>query len=214
MDEQPINPYQSPDTQSEYISRANLQQPHLFRETKIFAWLAGLCIAFTIPYTIVIFLLSQGMLVLEMDQLTSIDLLKTIIFTLGVIFYCIWKYRCACNARALSGMNLTYSPGWCVGYNFIPILSLFRPYQCMNDIFAKTYYALNRSYPKWLILSWWWSWILYNIFDRVAAKSESIEVTIACEALGSISAVLVIMLMTLLTRAQYEMDGRSGVHAH
>ena len=81
----------------------------------------------------------------------------------------------------------------------------------MNDIFAKTYYALNRSYPKWQILLWWWSWVLYNIFNRVAAKSESIEVTIACEALGALSAVLVILLMTLLTRAQYEMEGHSRI---
>jgi hypothetical protein len=50
----------------------------------------------------------------------------------AVICACIWQYRAASTARAL-GYQAKHSPGWGVGCWFVPIISLWMPYQAIRD---------------------------------------------------------------------------------
>ena len=198
-----LNPYQAPESQ-QVAGLANAPLDYHFREMKIFAWLAGACIAVNVPYTILVFLLSAQVVTFPMESLELVDGLHGIAFLVGVVFYCMWKYRCACNARYFYGGPLLYTPGWCVGYYFIPIMLLFRPYQCMKDIYEKTYFMIGHKAPVAAILTWWLTWILAGVVERVALASGEYAAVVLSHALTLLSSLLVLWVIFTLTRRQYE----------
>ncbi len=51
-----------------------------------------------------------------------------------IILFAMWIYRANFNARQLGAKNMKFTPGWSVGYYFIPFLNLWRPYQAMKEI--------------------------------------------------------------------------------
>ena len=54
------------------------------------------------------------------------------------IIYLMWLHRAYQNLPALGVTKLDATPGWAVGYYFIPILNLFRPYQTMVEILRES----------------------------------------------------------------------------
>lgn len=51
-----------------------------------------------------------------------------------IILFAMWIYRANFNARSLGAQKMKFTPGWSVGYYFIPFLNLWRPYQAMKEI--------------------------------------------------------------------------------
>lgn len=202
MESPNLNPYEAPSSQQ--LPPALPSSDNSFRKMGAFAWIAAISIGLTLPYSAFVCLLMLQIVVLPMEVVEMIDGLHGLNFFIGVIFYCMWKYRCACNARHFYGGPLLYTPGWCVGYYFIPIMMLFRPYQCMKDIFEKTYLVIEKKPPIGLVLVWWFSWIFSGIVGRIAMKSEDITMISIMLALSSLSALLVLCVIFTLTRRQYE----------
>ena len=60
-----------------------------------------------------------------------VDLVLVIV---TVTTFLLWVYRSNENLRALSGESMTFTPGWSVGWYFIPIVCLWKPYQVMKEI--------------------------------------------------------------------------------
>jgi hypothetical protein len=75
------------------------------------------------------------------------NLLGIVLLVVGVLFL-IWFHKALTNARSL-GLPLTRSPGWGVAGFFIPIVSLWFPYQSMRDLFPPTHPA------RGLVGRWW-----------------------------------------------------------
>lgn len=202
MESTPVNPYEAPSAPLPLDSPT--LQDRRFREMKIFAWLAAACISISFPYTLIIVLLWNEIVVLPMETLELIDQLYLIVFLLGVVFYCIWKYRCASNAIYFYGGPINYTPGWCVGYYFIPIVMWFRPYQCMKDIYEKTYLIFGQKSPNVLVLTWWLAWVISSLFGNVASRVEEPFLLILNKVISLPSAILVLWVIFTLTRRQYE----------
>jgi hypothetical protein len=68
----------------------------------------------------------------ERMQNASLALIGTALASM-LTFY-IWLHRAYRNLYALGVQKLEQSPGWAIGYYFIPILSLFKPHQGMKEI--------------------------------------------------------------------------------
>jgi heme/copper-type cytochrome/quinol oxidase subunit 2 len=45
-----------------------------------------------------------------------------------IVFFLIWEYRAYKNLSALNAQNLEHSPGWAVGWWFIPFANLVKPF--------------------------------------------------------------------------------------
>src|SRR5688500_18010935 len=58
-------------------------------------------------------------------------LLRIPLFIAVVVFFLIWVYRAFNNLSALKPGNLEFSPGWAVGWWFIPFANLIKPFQAM-----------------------------------------------------------------------------------
>ena len=197
-----MNPYEAP-TAAPSLDPST-SPDYQFREMKIFAWLAAALISINIPYSIYIILLASGLLLPSTEYIEIIDGLFGIGFVAGIVFYCIWKYRCACNARYFYGGPLRFSPGWCVGYYFIPILFYFRPYQAMKDLYEKTYLIFGVKSPTPLLLTWWLFWIFRSFSERIATKTENSEAFFFSSGFSLISTLLALWVIFTLTRRQYE----------
>jgi hypothetical protein len=75
-----------------------------------------------------------------------------------VVFLC-WNYFAAVNVRALGAKHLRFSPGWCIGWHFIPIANLWKPYQAMREVWqASTSPAAWSEAPVPALLPRWWAW--------------------------------------------------------
>lgn len=56
-----------------------------------------------------------------------------VIIATGVVFL-MWIYRANLNVRGFGAADMKFTPGWSVGWYFIPIMNLVRPYQAMKEI--------------------------------------------------------------------------------
>ncbi|MDB4780351.1 DUF4328 domain-containing protein [bacterium] len=90
----------------------------------------------------------------------------------AVIFGC-WIVRANKNARALGADDLRITPGWAVGYFFVPILNLWRPYQAMKGL-----WQASHSPSSWTSLTaspilpaWWTLWLVSSFVSQAAFRA-------------------------------------------
>ncbi|MBV8141724.1 MAG: DUF4328 domain-containing protein [Verrucomicrobia bacterium] len=83
-----------------------------------------------------------------------------------------WIYRAYKNIQGFGAEGLRFSPGWAVGYYFIPILSLIRPVQVMGEIWRASDDPRDwqRKPGSWLITSWWTLFLLYTGVTQVSLE--------------------------------------------
>ncbi len=113
------------------------------------------------------------------DQLTNADpiqgivaLLQTGLGVATAITFLKWVYRAYKNVQGFGAEGLRFSPGWAIGYYFVPILSLIRPVQVMSEIWRASYDPRNwpRSPGSWLIATWWTLFLLYSGLTQVSLQ--------------------------------------------
>lgn len=73
-----------------------------------------------------------------------------------------WIHRANHNARYLGAADMRCTPGWAVGWYFVPIAWFWKPYQAMKEI-----WQASADPSDWQgqavspLLHWWWAlWIL------------------------------------------------------
>jgi hypothetical protein len=135
------------------------------------------------------------------------------------IAYYMWKHRAYRNLRALGARHLEFTPGWVVGYYFIPILNLFRPYLAMKEIWLKSdpLGAPKRFTPAPLQLKLWWTaWLTASFlgpisgFLRIRRSANNLTTAEWVEILAT---ALWIVAITLLIRLIYFIDRRQDAKA-
>ena len=85
-----------------------------------------------------------------------------------------WIHRAAFNVRRLGATGLRFTPGWCVGWYFIPIANLWKPYQAMKEIWRATIAPLSwQEVRRSALLPWWWLlWLLNGSVGQGAARAS------------------------------------------
>jgi hypothetical protein len=92
-----------------------------------------------------------------------------------VVLFCIWIYRANCNARALGAQRMNFSPGWCVGWFFVPVMWLFKPYQAVREIHRASDPEAGpldwESRPTGSVVPLWWTvWLIAGFVGYAAAR--------------------------------------------
>ncbi len=87
------------------------------------------------------------------------------------IAFLMWIYRAHRNLPSLQAANLRFTPGWAVGWFFIPIMNLFRPYQVVSEIWKASNPKVDttdgtswKSVATSPIVGWWWAFYLISSF--------------------------------------------------
>jgi hypothetical protein len=121
------------------------------------------------------------------------------------IVFLIWLYRASSNARALGARDMMVTPGWAVGWYFVPLANLGMPYVTMRDLWkasAKPRDWQIESAPATIAL-WWGCWIVANLTGLIAFRLEyemGVEALPATQGLGLVSEIFTIPAALLLTR--------------
>jgi hypothetical protein len=84
------------------------------------------------------------------------------------IAFLVWFYRAHVNARGMAQAKFTDTSGWAVGFFFIPIMNLFKPFVGMRDIWRGSFsspgsYAAPAST---MVTMWWAAWLVTNFLSR------------------------------------------------
>lgn len=104
------------------------------------------------------------------------------IFALGqvlALFGCFvvvgrWIYRASENAHAISG-EMTISPGWSVGWYFVPFANLVKPLHAMREIWHASYRSGESYFERTpAMLGWWWAlWLGNNVIGNISFQMAS-----------------------------------------
>lgn len=137
---------------------------------------------------------------------------------LAAIAVCVWMYRAAANLRAFGNPYLNYTPGWSVGWWFVPFANLVKPFQAMSEI-------VNASDPgnlggdgypapppTGLLGGWWAAWITSNVVANVSMRIDDAGVSASISLISSVAWAVAAGLLFVIVRrvdaSQAECDRR------
>lgn len=143
----------------------------------------------------------------------------------SAIVFMLWFCTAYTNLRQLGIEGQTYSPGWAIGYFFIPFLNLVRPYEIAQEIWKGS--DPTPQHPEddqeWkrrpragVILAWWLLWLLSNVVNNIqirvfeASSHRSAEIDVGftlgiiAHLLSFVAGLLLIRIIGEIVRRQSE----------
>jgi hypothetical protein len=111
---------------------------------------------------------------------TGIGVLDVLLSIVTAVLFCVWTYRAYKNLRRLGVRGLRYSPGWAVGYFFVPIANLFKPCAVFLEMWKASdpkapvddAYAWQDRSGGVLVGLWWTSWIISNLISNISLRAS------------------------------------------
>lgn len=88
-----------------------------------------------------------------------------------VVFFAMWIYRAAANVVAADVLGFNFTPGWAVGWYFIPFANLVQPFVAMRQIWNASHNGgsdLDRGDP--ILTLWWTAWLTSNIAANISMQ--------------------------------------------
>ena len=102
-----------------------------------------------------------------------ITLLQGAMFLITAVIFCRWIFRANQNVRALGANGLMATPGWAVGYFFVPILCLWKPYLAMKELWKASRNPIAwREIRRGSAFPAWWTLFIFSNVGSGAASSE------------------------------------------
>ncbi|WAC18369.1 DUF4328 domain-containing protein [Luteolibacter sp. SL250] len=97
---------------------------------------------------------------------------RLITFIATTVCFCMWIHRANRNSRGFGAQNMQFTPGWAVGWYFIPFANLVKPCQSMAEIWKVSGDPFGWTQRKAgpVVATWWTLWILNNISSNVASR--------------------------------------------
>ena len=100
-----------------------------------------------------------------------IGLLAGAVFLPTAVTFMVWVHRANSNCRGFGAKGMKFTPGWAVGFFFVPIMSLYKPYYCMKEIWDVSSDPVNwqRVRGGALVGLWWMLWLISGGLSVVAS---------------------------------------------
>ncbi len=150
--------------------------------------------------------------------------LQVVVFVATAIAFSFWIYRSHRNLKSLGALALEYTPGWAVGWYFVPIASWVVPYLVMQEIWKNSDPDRIGKFSKatsLIVVVWWILFVIRVILGsglNVAFPSSdhpSIETLItatsfqmAWYAIGAAAAAAAIVVILKIDANQQERYNR------
>lgn len=130
-----------------------------------------------------------------------------------MVFFLMWVFRVNKNLRRLSHAPMVFTPGWAVGWFFIPVACLWKPYQAMREIWRVSHRDANAPLH---LLGWWWllsllssmmgmqvarSWFGAETSDDYACAAL---VSVGCDVVDAVAAFLTVLVVKRIAAAYEE----------
>ncbi|MDD2942722.1 MAG: DUF4328 domain-containing protein [bacterium] len=122
------------------------------------------------------------------------------VFIMTGIAFLKWIYRANVNSRGFGAQDMKFTPGWSIGYYFIPFLNLVRPYRAMKEIWQVSHNpAAWKSQNGSALLGWWWAlWLISGFLGqmvfRMSMRADTIDTLKASTGASILSSIVEIPL--------------------
>lgn len=125
---------------------------------------------------------------------------------LGAVSYGVFIVQAANNIRALGRVGMEYSPGWCIGWFFVPFANLVKPVRAFTEVWKASDPTVLGT-TEWRhqgkgdarIGVWWGAWIISNLIGGAAGKIDDPSLSSMVGLLGStVSAVAGVICCVLI----------------
>jgi uncharacterized protein DUF4328 len=129
-----------------------------------------------------------------------------------------WIYRARKCVDGLSAVGLRFSPGWSIGWYFIPFANLWKPFQAMNEIWKASCAPQAWSQqPTPGLLRWWWTlWLLASFLgqavSRLSPHARTLEHLQGLSLLSMATSATHIALAATLTAIVARIDSMQRAH--
>ena len=144
-----------------------------------------------------------------------VGLVGGLIMLISSIVTLMWIHRSNYNAHAFGAKGMEFTPGWAVGWYFIPVAAMWKPYQSMREMWKVSKNPENwKELPTPSFLRWWWGvWIFsgvinnYSLFQLKKIETEGINSTSTlingfADLTNVVSAIILVMLVKQLSAMQ------------
>lgn len=94
-----------------------------------------------------------------------------------MVLVALWIYRAHANLRQADLAGLEFTPGWAVGWYFIPFACLFKPFQAMRELWNVSLLQSDGfgQEADARLKTWWGAWIVGNILNNVGLRLQSMS---------------------------------------
>lgn len=156
-------------------------------------------------------------------------LLEFPLLILSIIFFLMWLYRGYTNLPALRADSSEFTPGWAIGWWFIPFANLVKPFQVVRNLWAESdpdidpegfHLNVQPGAPAWMLI-WWITWLITNFVSNLSAGAMEARSASDVSAAGYLfivhgalhvtAALLAIAVIRSITTRQEERHSRVGM---
>jgi hypothetical protein len=143
------------------------------------------------------------------------DYVQTVVGLSATIASAVWIYRASANASQLQPLPGRITPGWALGWFFIPIMNFWKPYQAMRQCWNSSTdptARIDRPVPGFLLL-WWLTWLSPYLLAAIGGgmiaasggtdgQEAFVALVLLSTAISAVSSFLFIRLIRSITKAQ------------
>ncbi len=139
----------------------------------------------------------------------------TLVYVVTAIAFLMWVYRMNKNCHHFGAHDMEFTSGWAVGWFFIPIANLWKPYQVMKEIWQVSTdpFSWQVEESSGVVSFWWGVWIVANLVSTFSTQLFSMAPTlpvlktaamigIGADVLILLACVAALILVTKLTDLQ------------
>ncbi len=153
---------------------------------------------------------------------TRIGYFGTTLRIVTLIVFAMWLFGAVRNVHARGVPGLRFTPGWSVGWYFIPFANLVMPYLGVRELWNASHGIPDLAKRKNRILVWWLSWLVTSIsgtplvtllLARFAGQLSPATIGLIYVPIGLISYVAygLAIWMTRSIAAAQRRDGDGGL---
>jgi hypothetical protein len=196
----------------------------------LWAWMRFFVVVSIIAYvavcvtSIITLSLYNGLFVMAYEQAQIVDLVfagaafgAIGLYLLSAFFTARITYRMMKNAHTFDNNEELISPGWAVGWYFVPFANLVMPARAVGQIWRATFNRRGEPEKGSGVIGWWWAfWIISGIAltimdgmarrlsdDPLQAEAHSLYTGLAVGyGLRAVTAILLLMVFGTLVKAQ------------
>jgi hypothetical protein len=127
-------------------------------------------------------------------------ILYLVAFIVTGISFLKWIHLANSNCHGFGAQGMEFTPGWSIGYYFIPFINLYKPYRAMKEIWKVSTNPANWQNERGSsLLGWWWAlWLISNFLGqaafRMSMRADTISSLQASTTISIISRIIDIPL--------------------
>jgi uncharacterized protein YjeT (DUF2065 family) len=137
-----------------------------------------------------------------------------------IVGFLMWLYRAHSNLQALRPTNLEFTPGWAVGWWFIPFANLVKPFQVVREVWWESdpdvpdehsFLSVSLHSAPTYMGFWWAAWIASNILSNITSRvydPDTMDTVAIGGALFIITGIVTIIAAILAIRVVRDVTSR------